>query len=150
MDNDEGSEGGLWQNNLVVNPSTDSYHQHFGRSNSVVNCIMANARGGKICISRTEDHHQVTFERNIVYWPSGPLYVGWNAFKNNTAKVRMNNNLFWCSSGLTELNGNTIGFVGDPLFVDPKNGNWRLKENSPALKLGFKPWDYTLSGRRRE
>lgn len=150
MYNDEGSEGVLWQNNLVVNTSTDSYHQHFGRSNSVVNCIMANARGGKICISRTEDHHQVTFERNIVYWPSGPLYVGWNAFKNNTAKVRMNNNLFWCSSGLTELNGNTIGFVGDPLFVDPKNGNWRLKENSPALKLGFKPWDYTLSGRRRE
>jgi hypothetical protein len=28
--------------------------------------------------------------------------------------------------------------IADPLFVDPKNGNYQVQENSPALKLGFK------------
>lgn len=27
---------------------------------------------------------------------------------------------------------------GDPMFVDPKNGDFRVKEGSPTLKLGFK------------
>jgi hypothetical protein len=29
--------------------------------------------------------------------------------------------------------------VEDPLFVDPEHGDYRLKPDSPALKLGFKP-----------
>ncbi len=28
--------------------------------------------------------------------------------------------------------------IADPLFVDPKNGNYQIQENSPAIKLGFK------------
>ena len=27
----------------------------------------------------------------------------------------------------------------DPLFVDPEHDDYRLKEDSPALKLGFQP-----------
>jgi len=27
---------------------------------------------------------------------------------------------------------------GDPMFIDPKNGDFRVKPNSPALKVGFK------------
>lgn len=149
MYNDEGSEGIRWENNLVVDTSTDSYHCHYGRSNTVVNCIMANARGSKLCVSRKEKHHQVSFERNIICWQSGPLYVGWNGLRNNYVNVTWSGNLIWCYSGLTEVNGQFLGCVGDPLFENPKKGDWRLKKNSPALKLGFKPWDYTLSGRRR-
>jgi hypothetical protein len=28
--------------------------------------------------------------------------------------------------------------VGDPLFTDPENGDYRVKDESPALKMGFK------------
>lgn len=28
--------------------------------------------------------------------------------------------------------------VGNPLFIDPANGNYQVEENSPALKLGFR------------
>jgi hypothetical protein len=30
---------------------------------------------------------------------------------------------------------------GDPLFVDPENGDYRLRPESPALKLGFENFD---------
>lgn len=152
MYNDEGSEGIHWENNLVVNTSADSYHLHFGRNNKVVNCIMINGGTSKLCVSRPEKHTQVTFARNIIYWPSGPVFVRaphWNRIRDGLAKVKWNNNLFWCTTGVTELNGPVTGTVGDPGFVDPKNGDWRLKPDSPALKLGFKPWDYSLSGRRK-
>ena len=36
----------------------------------------------------------------------------------------------------------------DPLFVDPANGDFRLKPDSPALKLGFAPIDLSKIGLR--
>ena len=38
--------------------------------------------------------------------------------------------------------------VADPLFVDAKGGNYQLKPESPALPLGFKPFDATKAGRQ--
>lgn len=36
----------------------------------------------------------------------------------------------------------------DPLFVDPANGDFRLQPNSPALQLGFVPFDMSKVGLR--
>jgi len=38
----------------------------------------------------------------------------------------------------------------DPLFVDPASGNFRLKPESPALKLGFIPIDASKAGLRKK
>jgi hypothetical protein len=36
--------------------------------------------------------------------------------------------------------------AADPMFVNPTEGDFRLKEGSPALKLGFEPIDQTRMG----
>ena len=37
--------------------------------------------------------------------------------------------------------------IGDPQFVDPLGGNFRLRATSPALhRLGFREWNHTLVG----
>ncbi len=38
-----------------------------------------------------------------------------------------------------ELGADAHSITEDPLFVDPKNHDYRLKPDSPALRLGFKP-----------
>ena len=36
----------------------------------------------------------------------------------------------------------------DRLFVDPENGDFRLRPNSPARKMGFVPFDLSKVGLR--
>ena len=40
------------------------------------------------------------------------------------------------------------GMVADPLFVDPEHGDFRLRSGSPAVQIGFEPWDFTAVGPR--
>jgi len=44
----------------------------------------------------------------------------------------------------------THSLAVDPLFMDPENGDFRLKPNSPALKLGFVPFDMSRVGLRSD
>ena len=38
----------------------------------------------------------------------------------------------------------------DPMFVDPENGDFSFKPDSPALKLGFVPIDLSEVGLRTD
>jgi len=95
--------------------------------------------------------------RNIFYWKDGkPFYrENWENFD-----IILDYNLYYDASGKPfkfleysfeewkekGMDGNSI--IADPLFVDPENGDFTLKPESPAFKLGFKPFDLTKAGPR--
>ncbi|MBC7288640.1 MAG: right-handed parallel beta-helix repeat-containing protein, partial [Armatimonadetes bacterium] len=154
--NDEGSSDIVMENNLVYNTKTGNYHQHYGRENIVRNNILAFSMDGQVQRSRVEDHVSFIFERNIVYWKKGPYVV---AGRINDDKVVFRNNVYWREEdpehidfqGLTlaqrqEKGWDTGSIIADPKFRDPDNYDFRLAPDSPALQVGFKPFDYTKAG----
>ncbi len=152
---DEGSTGILMENNLVYNTKTGSFHQHYGKENIVRNNILVDSMLHQVQATRVEEHLSFTFEKNIVSWKTGPLLAG----RWKEVRVAMDDNCYWNSAGKRldfvglplEKWRETTGrdkrsIVADPLFVDPDNHDYHLKADSPALKLGFKPFDYTKAG----
>ncbi|MDO5308974.1 MAG: right-handed parallel beta-helix repeat-containing protein [Planctomycetia bacterium] len=160
---DEGSEGILFENNLVYDVTDGSFHQHYGKENILRNNILARSKKNpakpdqpahQIAVSRIEDHLSVTIERNIIYWKDG-VALGYNA---NNAKVVYDSNLWYNATSDATFGGlsheewvkttgkDVNGIVADPLFVDPDANDFRLKSGSPAQKIGFVPFDYTQAG----
>jgi hypothetical protein len=152
--NDEGSSEIVLENNLVYRTKTGGYHQHYGRENVVRNNIFAYSMDGQLQRSRVEKHLSFTFENNLVYWNEGGLFHG----RWGDANVLLRKNLYWDASGqpvrfeeqsLAEWQaaGKDAGsIVADPRFVDPAHGDFHLRPNSPAARIGFKPFDYARAG----
>lgn len=160
---DEGSEGILFENNLVYDTTDGSFHQHYGKDNIVRNNILARSKNNpanvgnqphQLAITRVEDHLSDTFESNIIYWKEG-IALGYNADK---AKAIYTKNLWFNACGEATFSGKTHeewvketgkdvdGIVADPMFVDPDSNDFRLKPGSPAEKIGFIPFDYSQAG----
>jgi len=151
--NDEGSTAIVLENNLIYNTKTGGYHQHYGKENVFRNNILAFAKEAQIQRSRVEQHLSFTFERNIVYWKEGSLLNGQWQDKNFALK----NNLYWNAAGPVAFAGKSLedwqkegkdegSIVADPKFADPDHYDFRLAADSPALKIGFKPFDYMKAG----
>ncbi|MCA1685829.1 MAG: right-handed parallel beta-helix repeat-containing protein [Planctomycetia bacterium] len=154
---DEGSTGIVLENNLVYRTTHGGFHQHYGRDNVVRNNIFAFGRDAQIVRSRDEPHRSFTFERNIVDYRTGELlsYV----WSGGPDRITLDNNLYWNPAGEPRFPGGSLaawqarGFdthsiVADPHFVDPEKDDFRLKPDSPALKLGFRPLDLSVVGSR--
>jgi hypothetical protein len=151
---DEGSTGITMENNLVYNTKTGSFHQHYGKENVVRNNILVCSENPQIAATRVEDHLSFTLEHNIVYWKTGALFGGpWNRIR-----AKVDNNCYFNAAGdpvtfagmdlqaWQKLGYDQHSVIADPLFVDAENHDYRLKADSPALKIGFKPFDYSEAG----
>ena len=148
---DEGSTGILMENNVVYRVKDGCFHQHYGRENIVRNNVLAlSATYGQIRRSREEEHSSFTVERNVIY-SRGTTMLGGNWSNGN---YKLDSNCYWDAGGQppTFPGGLSLGgwqekgqdvhsLVADPKFVDVDRFDFSLKEDSPALKLGFKPID---------
>jgi hypothetical protein len=171
---DEGSTGILFENNLVYATKTGSFHQHYGRENILRNNILMNSREHQLQVTRVEDHLSFTFENNIVCWTnqSRALAGPWaanrqltrsNLYWNAGTPVTFSGKPLaaWQATPVaapsqTNAPGGVPDWAGrgrerdsvvaDPMFVDAARGDFRLQSDSPARKLGFKPFDYTKAG----
>ncbi len=151
---DEGSTGILFENNLVYRTKDGSFHQHYGKENIVRNNILVDSRERQVVITRAEPHQSISFERNIIVWNTGPALSG--AWGN--AKTVSGSNCWFNSAGAPiEFMGKSLAewqkaghetgsVVADPLFVDGAADDFRLKTGSPALALGFQPFDESKAG----
>ena len=124
------------------------------------NNILAFAGEQQLQRTRTEEHISFFFERNIVYWDNGSPLLGSNWKDNN---FRMDHNLYFHAGtpGRSRFPENLTfeqwqkdrgqdqhSVIADPLFENPKQDDFRLKPNSPAMQIGFQPFDYTQAGRQ--
>jgi len=157
---DEGTTSITATSNLVVRTTHGGFHQHYGRENTVRNNIFVDARDMQLHRTREESHRSFTFENNIVSWRQGTLIEGRGLDRPERSLFRRN--LYGSPGGKDpdvqqrswrdwRASGQDDGSeVGDPGFVAPDQDDYRLRPNSPALKLGFAPLDLGSVGVRPE
>ena len=153
---DEGSTGILMEDNIVYRVTDGAFHQHYGKENILRNNVLAlSATAGQIRRSRPEKHVSFVLERNIIYSRGVPMLAGnWS-----DGGFQLDDNCYWDASGReAKFPGNLSlpqwqakgqdahSIVADPKFVGAAEYDFRLRPDSPALKLGFHPIDASQSG----
>jgi hypothetical protein len=161
---DNGSVAVVVEHNVVHHAEYASLLcNHNDLGNIVQNNIFALAgksqmyRIGDIPSNRAMVHQTGVFYRNLFYWRGAPLFErdDWINYD-----IIMDYNLYFDASGAPPrftrftfdewkkkgLDSHSV--VADPLFVDPEQGDFRLRPGSPALKLGFKAIDLSVVGPR--
>lgn len=153
---DEGSSDILIENNIVYGCKSAGFHQHYGRENTVRNNIWAFNQENQLMRTRVEPHISFTFEHNIVYFEQGRLLgSNWTG-----EKFAMKDNLYFDTRGpkirfagqdfqnWTAAGHDAGSAIADPLFVNAGSFDFRLKPDSPALKMGFHQIDISGVGPR--
>lgn len=106
-----------------------------------------------------------TFRHNIIYITQGELFVpqGERSLKDRLAAkgstAPWDENVYWNTAGADAVRfyrrtfpqWQALGLdqhsrIADPLFVDPANHDFRLKPDSPALAVGFQPFEIREAG----
>ncbi len=161
---DDYSSGTKVYGNVVVDTFYGALYIHGGKNNLVENNIFINGSQSQIHLKPHQDDPQFmqgnAIERNIIVYqdPQAKLWQSQDPKTwRKTLLAKCDFNLYWRTDGTNlakldepiTLEGSfsqwqASGFdrnsiIADPLFVAPDKRDYRLKSDSPALKLGFKP-----------
>jgi parallel beta-helix repeat protein len=153
---DEGSSDIRAEDNVVYNCKSAGFHQHYGRENILRNNIFAFNREHELMRTRSEQHLSFTLENNIVYfdqgdllganWADGSFMMRENLYydaRGNDVRFADKSFAAWKASGQ-----DTGSQIADPLFVNARKFDFRLRPKSPALQVGFHQIDLTTVGPR--
>jgi parallel beta-helix repeat protein len=157
---DEGSTGIVLENNIVYGCKSSGFHQHYGRENVVRNNIFAFNVENQLMRTRDEEHLSFHFTNNIVVFDTGRL-LG-SSWRNN--RYVIDGNVYFdlragADPARMDFAGGTWAqwqarghdrrsVIADPGFENAKARDFRLRADSPALKLGFRPIDISTVGPR--
>jgi hypothetical protein len=176
---DEGSSHITVEENLAYNVSSSPFTQHYGNENIIRNNIFAFGSEEQVSLGRGPSHQGGTAKyafslvRNIIL-ARDELIIGYGILDSSPPLRDLPwfsaGNLFWSLSGkqpvfrqgnrenpaarkdLQELQqtGQDISSrAADPKFRDPLNGDFTLPGDSPALGLGFIPFNLSDAGPRK-
>ena len=153
---DDYSSGTQVYGNIVARTVRGGYHNHLGFDNVVENNIFVDGASYQAEWNGREDMRRNTFSNNIVVY-SNPdaVYIRSSGWTPEVLKACDNNVVWWTGGNLetadkavtpagTWEQWRALGFaqhsvVADPLFVDSEHDDYRLRPESPAFALGFKP-----------
>ena len=152
---DEMSENCDVAENLAVNCPSPSMN-HMGSNNRIWGNVFIVNGDAQLNFPRSRDF---ALERNIIWATGGITFRGINAvtkfaknvFYSGTARVvgiELDKDAR-VVSGEVALESSDDTLLVDPLFVDLEHGDYRLKQGSPAIRLGIKPIDVSQAGRSK-
>lgn len=151
---DEGSTDIMIEGNLVYRVRNSPLFMHYGQDCTVRNNILALGGEGQLRRSREDKRCHYIAVGNIVYGGTNPRMLD-GPWKNHD--WQLGSNIYWSVDGKPDFAGmdfatwqpfaKDVGSrVADPLFVDPEKDDFRLRPESPALAMGFRPIDPALAG----
>jgi hypothetical protein len=156
---DAGSSPIVIENNVVFRADDATFNQNYGCGNVIRNNVFALGKLAQIRRGTEEDRPAFIFERNIFYFTEGQLMAG--AWTNG--QYIFDYNLYYDARGFpVTFAGTGMSFsqwqytgqdmhsmIGDPKFVNPAAGDFRLAPDSPAFGLGFRAIDLSTVGPRQ-
>jgi hypothetical protein len=135
IDLDDGSSWYRIYNNLLLNRGL-KMREGYDRI-ATNNIILNNSLHPHVWYPESGD----IFTKNIVYGAYKPAIMNRGIADVGKWGARLDSNLFATSKeDLLKYSQNGCdanSLVGDPLFLDAENGDYRVRDNSPALLLGF-------------
>jgi len=169
---DQASSHLLIENNLCYRSSSSVFHQHWGRENIVRNNVFAFGGEAVIALCKTTPYKAATFTRNLLIASGTPIYSGGYGLDVADGKAFESDlNLIWDISDSTgspvivAANPREHEWTGlmaweawlktgrdrhsvraDPLLTAPLVNKVQLSADSPALALGFVPFDLSDAG----
>ena len=125
-------------------------------------------------MAKIQPHTGFILKNNILLSDGTPIYAGgYECMVNQKGAFKADSNLVWSTAGkvlgaqnrfpsrIYEPNQPVVSWeewllqgndrnslVEDPGFIDPDDGDFSLPDDSPALKIGFKPFPLDQAGPR--
>jgi hypothetical protein len=156
---DEGSHDLLIQKNVVSRCQDGAFFAHHNHDITVENNIFALNRAAQIERGGMGGF-ELTFRRNLVLYREGKAVGDYGDEKSGSDVCAFDHNLYWNIAGKPIIFGKrSLGqwqrlgqdknsLIVDPLFVDSEKGDFHLRPESPAKRIGFEPWEFSTVGPR--